>query len=103
MIPMRGTRARCCAYATTGHTGPAPQVAAVEPDQFGSLSLVARVKPPIVWLGQGLLRLAALVPSGSVGVGTGYPTQASELSYLYFERLAAAAPATALARSSCPF
>jgi hypothetical protein len=34
----------------------APQVAAVELDQFGSLSLVVRVEPPIVRVGQGLLR-----------------------------------------------
>jgi hypothetical protein len=54
---------------------PAPQVAAVEPDQFGSLSLVVRVEPPIVRVGQGLLRLAALVPSGSIGVGTGDPVE----------------------------
>jgi hypothetical protein len=54
---------------------PAPQFAAVEPDQFGSLSLVVRVEPPIVWLGQGLLRLAALVSSGSVSVGTIYPVE----------------------------
>jgi hypothetical protein len=54
---------------------PAPQVAAVELNQFGSLSLVVRVEPPIVWVGQGLLRLAVLVPLGSIGVGTGYPVE----------------------------
>ena len=53
----------------------APQFAAVELDQFGSLSLVVRVEPPIVRVGQGLLRLAALVPSGSIGVGTGDPVE----------------------------
>ena len=50
------------------------QFAAVELDQFGSLSLVVRVEPPIVRVGQGLLRLAALVLSG-LGVGTGYPVE----------------------------
>jgi hypothetical protein len=53
----------------------APQVVAVELDQVGSLSLVVRVEPPIVRVGQGLLRLAALVPSGSIGVRTGYPVE----------------------------
>ena len=79
----------------------APQVAAVELDQFGSLSLVVRVEPPIVRVGQGLLRLAAIVPQAASASGPA--TQSSELSYLYFERVAAAAPATAFARSSCPF
>src|SRR5262245_47360580 len=34
---------------------------------------------------------------------SGPAIQSSEVSYVYFERVAAAAPATALARSSCPF
>ena len=63
----------------------APQVAAVELDHFGSLSLIVRVEPPIVRVGQGLLRLAALVPSGSIGVrlavvGTGYPVERAVVS-----------------------
>jgi hypothetical protein len=72
----------------------APQFAAVELDHFGSLSLVVRVEPPI---------------AGSVRGGCAWQrsylqaTQSSEVSYLYFERVAAAAPATALARSSYPF
>ena len=59
---------------------------AVELDQFGSLSLVVPVEPPIARVGQGLLRLAAaLVPSGSIGVrlavvGTGYPVERAVVS-----------------------
>jgi hypothetical protein len=34
---------------------------------------------------------------------SGPAIRSSEVSYVYFERVAAAAPATALARSSCPF
>ena len=63
----------------------APQFAAVELDQFGSLSLVVSVEPPIVRVRQGLLRKAALVPSGSIGVrlavvGTGYPVERAVVS-----------------------
>ena len=71
-------RARPASAATTNLASVerlAPQFAAVELDQFGILSLVVRVEPPIVRVGQGLLRLAALVPSGSIGVGTGYPVE----------------------------
>ena len=74
-------RERCLA----DHQRIAPQFAPVEFDQFGSLSLVVPVEPPIARVGQALLRLAAFVPSGSIGVrlavvGTGYPVERAVVS-----------------------
>ena len=85
----------------------APQVAAVELDQFGSLSLFVRVEPSSPASAEPPTA-KLLVPSGGIDVrlavvGTGDPVERGCRCCYYFERVAAAAPATALARSSCPF
>jgi hypothetical protein len=62
----------------------APQVAAVELDQFGSLSLVVRVDLPHQRR-PNRRQPNLLVPSGSIGVrlavvGTGYPVERAVVS-----------------------
>ena len=92
----RGLLQQRCHVALRVSSGSCP-VAAVELDQFGSLSLVVFLTS----VGRTAdSRTCSYLQTASA---SGPATQSSELSYLYFERVAAAAPATALARSSCPF
>jgi hypothetical protein len=63
------------AFAGSTEIGPSRQESRFGAPSSSISSAACRVEPPIVRVGQGLLRLAALVPSGSIGVGTGYPVE----------------------------